>query len=199
MTTPACTIETHWGEQGLSRFTRGRLKFNVDTTLITGGRKPLYLLRSKFFLACEKRKLLASLHMRFFTSHSGCLVEGRRGAAEGAVQRIAEKRVKSRQQNRGNVAFETIDTIKLSYDQITTALGLGSRQVLTDRIRKATTAGLIEIASPGAARSVRPPYRVLADAGARRGTAQRLWRVSEGLSVLTLVLYSGQRRSPSQE
>ena len=115
----------------------------------------MYLLRSKFFLACEKRKLLASLHMRFFTSHSGCLVEGRRGAAEGAVQRIAEKRVKSRQQNRGNVAFETIDTIKLSYDQIATALGLGSRQVLTDRIRKATTAGLIEITSPGAARSVR--------------------------------------------
>ena len=69
--------------------------------------------------------------------------------------------MKSQQQNGGNDAFDSLDTIDLSYDQIATALGLNSRQVLTDRIRKATTAGLIEIANPGAARSVRRSYRVL--------------------------------------
>ena len=76
-------------------------------------------------------------------------------------QAIAEKRVKSQQQNGGNDAFDSLDTIELSYDQIATALGLNSRQVLTDRIRKAITAGLIEITNPSAARSVRRSYRVL--------------------------------------
>ena len=45
--------------------------------------------------------------------------------------------------------------------KIVTALGLDSRQALTDRLRKAITAGLIEITNPSAARSVRRSYRVL--------------------------------------
>ena len=36
-----------------------------------------------------------------------------------------------------------------------------SRRALTDRLRKAITAGLIEITNPSAARSVRRSYRVL--------------------------------------
>ena len=60
------------------------------------------------------------------------------------------------------MAFDSIDTIELSYDQIVAALGLGSsRQTLPDRIRKAATAGLIEITNPNAPRSVRRSYRVL--------------------------------------
>jgi hypothetical protein len=76
-------------------------------------------------------------------------------------QAIAEKRVKSQQQNGWNDAFDSLDTIEMSYDQIVAALGLGSRQAVTDRIRKAITAGLIEITNPTAARSVRRSYRVL--------------------------------------
>ena len=69
--------------------------------------------------------------------------------------------MKPKQQNGGNDAFDSIDTIELSYDQIVTALGLDSRRALTDRLRKAITAGLIEITNPSAARSVRRSYRVL--------------------------------------
>ena len=76
-------------------------------------------------------------------------------------QAIAEKRGKSQQQNGGNDAFTSLDTIDLSYDQIATALGSTLGRSLTDRIRKAITAGLIEITNPSAARSVRRSYRVL--------------------------------------
>ena len=69
--------------------------------------------------------------------------------------------MKSQQQNGWNDAFDSLDTIEMSYDQIVAALGLGSRQAVTDRIRKAITAGVIEITNPTAARSVRRSYRVL--------------------------------------
>ena len=77
-------------------------------------------------------------------------------------QAIAEKRRKAADKQTIHAEqITSVNEVELSHDQIASKLGLSSRDVVTDRIRKAITAGLIEITNPSAARSVRRSYRVL--------------------------------------
>jgi hypothetical protein len=77
-------------------------------------------------------------------------------------QAIAEKRRKAADKQTTHAEqITSVNEVEISHDQIASNLGLSSRDVVTDRIRKAITAGLIEVTNPGAARSVRRSYRVL--------------------------------------
>ena len=77
-------------------------------------------------------------------------------------QAIAEKRRKAADKQTIHAEqITSVNEVELSHDQIASKLGLSSRDVVTDRIRKAITAGLIEVTNPSAARSVRRSYRVL--------------------------------------